>query len=141
MKRYWKRTWPCYLILFLLFFVSPLVLPVIRSLLSESTRLALIPYETSILYAVIGVSAVVVSFYAVWLGGNGNYDFLPVAATYVFLCVGLFVSIALGQSALGLDAPAYVPFVLYALPLLPQLIGIAIAKAIVLCLPRKGSES
>ena len=129
MKQYFQKTWPCYLILFLLFFVSMLVLPVIQSLLSESTRLAMIPYEMPILYAVISVSVVAVSFYAGWRGGNGIYDFLPVAATYLFLCLGLFVNIALGWAALGGDAPAYVPFVLYTLPLLPQLIGIAIVKA------------
>ncbi|MGM9670519.1 MAG: hypothetical protein ACI3XD_02975 [Oscillospiraceae bacterium] len=124
MKQYFQKTWPCYLVLFLLFFMPMLLLP----LLPTDVRLAIIPYEDAIFFAILTVSVITIGFYAIWRRGNGWYDFLPVAATYLFLCLALFLNILFGVSSLGLDAPASVPFILFLIPVVPQLLAVALIR-------------
>lgn len=128
MKQYFQKTWPCYLILFLLFFVPMLLSPIISRLLPVDVWLAIIPYEEPVLYAILAIGTIVVGFYAIWRRGNGWYDFLPVVATYLFLCLALFLNILFGVSSLGLDAPASVPFILFLIPVVPQLIVVALVR-------------
>lgn len=124
MKQYFKKAWPCYLILFLLFFIPMLLLP----LLPTDVRLAIIPYEDAIFYAILAISVITVGFYAIWRRGNGWYDFLPVIATYLFLGFALFLNILFGTAGLGGDAPVYVPFLLFLAPVVPQFLAVALVR-------------
>lgn len=121
------------MILFLLFFVAPPLLLLIPNLI----YIDFLPYLTLISIFVIG-------FYCVWHGGNGGHDFLPVAATFLFQCLMLlacaFVQI-FQRDSFGGDLPIYVAFLVIAIPHIPQLLAVAVTKAIALHVPRKGSKS
>lgn len=136
MKRYFKKTWPCYLILFLLFFVGYLTVALVLPNIPREIYDALLPYETPACYTAIGISVIVVSFYAVWHGGNGDYDFLPLAATYLFQFLVGVIFMFLGKFYDG-SAPFFLPFLIYLVPLLPQMFGIAIVRTVALYLPHK----
>lgn len=136
MKQYFQKTWPCFLILFLLFFVGNLTVMLVWPNLSPEMHDALSPHTTLIYGIVVGISVAAVSFYSVWRGGNGDYDFLPLAATYLFQCLVAVISMFMGEFYDG-GTPFFLPFLLYLVPLLPQMFGIAIVRTVALYLPRK----
>lgn len=122
MKRYFKKTWPCYLILFLLFFVAPPLLLCIPNLI----YLEFLPYLTL-------ASMLVIGFYCAWRGGNGWYDVLPVAATYLFQCLmpaARMLAYFFQNGSLPGDVPFYVVLLVFAIPVIPQLLTIAIVKPV-----------
>lgn len=122
MKRYFKKTWPCYLILFLLFFIVPPLLLRIPNL----AYIEFLPYLTL-------ASMLVIGFYCAWRGGNGWYDLLPVVAIYLLQCLMILIRAlvqVLQRGSFGGDIPFYVALLVFAIPVIPQLLTIAIVKPI-----------
>lgn len=122
MKRYFKKTWPCYPILFLLFFVAPPLLLRIPNL----AYIEFLPYLTL-------ASMLVIGFYCAQHGGNGWYDLLPVVAVYLLQCLMILIRAlvqVLQRGSFGGDVPFYVVLLVFAIPVIPQLLTIAIVKPI-----------
>lgn len=122
MKHYFKKAWPCYLILFLLFFVAPPLLLRIPNLFYSD----FLPYLTL-------ASMLVIGFYCAWRGGNGWYDVLPVVVIYLLQCfIPLVQSLAyfFQNGSFPPDVPFYVALLVLAIPVIPQLLTIAIVKPI-----------